>query len=1099
MSLRLLVLFLVATSWSAINAQTAVQNKTFAPDATTSSAASVAAAQPGSGKIVVTGRVTDSYGEPLVGASVTAGTQGTVTDIDGNYSISLSGPVTLTYKYIGYSSRDIKITRSCTQNIVLDEDEVLLNEMVVVGYATQKRINLTGAVSTVDVAKQLEARPITDIARGLQGSAPGLTVRTATGELGTDPTMKIRGVIGSVNGSSAPLILVDNVECNSLQNINPEDVESVSVLKDAASASIYGVKAAFGVVLITTKQAKKGDKVKITYSDNFSWRRPTVTPEIVKTYEGAEMSWQAGLRQNPNLSEQVNSCYLTWNLESIERMKEWERVYGGMNLSDELVLGRDFEIMDGKLYFYRSFDGADMFMKKNAFQQNHNLNISGSAGSTAYNVGLGYLGQDGIMKVNTDSYKRYNVSAGTNTSLGKYVDIRTKFLYTRYKLEDPYYFGPSSYYDEWYYLYRWPKIMPYGTYQGIPFRNAVTEIEQANRNEKTNNYLRVSLGTTIHIVKGLDFEGDYTFTHVNRYIRTNGGYAEGWNFWGGAGLRNEIWTLTSHDKVINQTQNSDFHVFNGLFRYNNTFKEAHEFGAILGVNLENYTDYGNTAERRGVLLVDHSELPLAFGEQYSNSQHDHEARLGFFARLNYAYKNRYLLELNGRYDGSSKFPQDKLWGFFPSMSAGWVISEESFMESLKPTLSMWKIRGSWGQIGNQDVASYEFLPLLTPTSYNWIINDTKVNSFGLPKALKNGFTWETITTTDIGTDIRLFNNRFGITFDWFKRVNSDMITAGEALPSTFGQSAPRENFGELTTKGWEISLDFHHHFNFGLGLNVTAYLSDAKIKYTKIPSTSRIITDVYEGKEYGEIWGYETDRLFQIDDFDVDPAGNYVLKEGIPSQAYFETDGWFFYGPGDVKYKDLNGDGVITPGKSTVEDHGDLKRIGNTCPRYEYGIRLDMDYKGIDLGIFLQGVGKRDYWGSGSIVIPGFNYLEAWYTHQLDYWTPENTDAFYPRLTNNGQSNNARNFLRQTRYLLDMSYCRVKNVTLGYTFPENWMRKIHLSKLRVYLSLENLFEFDHMGDVPIDPETQYKTGDGDYLGRSYPYSRTTSFGVQVTF
>ena len=1095
MSLRLLFLLSVMTIWSSLTAQPIM----VAPLAEASGGDKVAAAPQSTGKIVVTGRVTDKNGEPLPGASVTAGDQGTITDIDGNYSISLKSPATLSYQFVGYSTQEIKISGSCTRNIVLDEDEVLLNEMVVVGYATQKRINLTGAVSTVDVAKQLEARPITDIARGLQGSAPGLTVRTATGELGTDPTMKIRGIIGSVNGSSSPLILVDNVECNSLQNINPDDVESISVLKDAASASIYGVKAAFGVVLITTKQAKKGEKVKITYTDNFSWRRPTVTPEVVKTYEGAEMSWAAGLRQNPNLSEQVNSCYLTWNLESIERMKEWDRVYGGLNLSDELVLGRDFEIMDGKLYFYRGFDASDMFMKKNTFQQTHNLNISGSVSNTSYTVGLGYLGQDGIMKVNTDSYKRYNVSFGTNSTLNKYIDIRTKLLYTHYKLEDPYYFGPSSYYDEWYYLYRWPQIMPYGTYQGIPFRNSVTEIQQANRNVKSNNYMRITLGATAHIVEGLDFEADYTFTHVNRYVRTNGGQAEGWNFWGGSGLRNEVWTLTSHNKVINQTQNSDFHVFNGLFRYKNTFKEDHEFGALLGVNVEHYTEYGNTAERRDLLLIDHTELPLATGEQYSNSYHDHESRLGFFARLNYAYKNRYLLELNGRYDGSSKFPSDKLWGFFPSMSAGWVISEESFMESLKPALSLWKIRGSWGQIGNQDVGQYRFLPLLSSSTYNWIINDTKVMSFGLPTAIKDGFTWETITTTDIGTDIRLFSNRLGISFDWFKRVTSDMITDGEALPSTFGQTAPKENFGELTTKGWEISLDFHHHFNFGLGLNITAYLSDAKTKYTKIPSANRNINDVYEGKEYGEIWGYETDRLFQYDDFDVDPAGRYVLKDGIPSQSYFETDGWFFFGPGDVKYKDLNGDGVITPGNSTVENHGDLKRIGNSCPRYEYGIRLDMDYKGIDFGIFFQGVGKRDYWGSGSIVIPGFNYLEAWYTHQLDYWTPEHTDAFYPRLTNNGQSNNARNFLRQSRYLLNMAYCRLKNLTVGYSFPDNWMRKIHLQKLRLYVSLENLFEFDHMRDMPIDPETQYRTGDGDYLGRSYPYSRTASFGVQVTF
>lgn len=1098
-SLRLLVLLTVAVTWVSLNAQNVVQNKTIAPTTTSNGGASVTPAPQAGGKIVVTGRITDKNGEPLPGAAVIAGDQGTATDIDGNYTLSLKGPATVTYKYVGYADQVVNITKSGTRDIVLDEDGVLLNEMVVVGYGTQKRINLTGAVSTVDVAKQLEARPITDIARGLQGSAPGLTVRTATGELGTDPTMKIRGIIGSVNGDSSPLILVDNVECNSLQNINPEDVESISVLKDAASSSIYGVKAAFGVVLITTKQAKKGDKVKITYTDNFSWRRPTVTPEIVKTYEGAEMSWAAGLRQNPNLSEQVNSCYLTWNLESIERMKEWDRVYGGMNLSDELVLGRDFEIMDGKLYFYRAFDAPDMFIKKNAFQQSHNLNIGGTVGNTGFTVGLGYLGQDGVMKVNTDSYRRYNVSFGTNTSLGKYVDIRTKLLYSHYKLEDPYYFGPSSYYDEWYYLYRWPQIMPYGTYQGIPFRNSVTEIQQANRNVKSNNYMRISLGTTIHIYEGLNLEADYTYTHVNRYTRTNGGQAQGWNFWGGAGLRNEVWTASTHDKVVNGTDNSDMHVLNALLRYNNTFKEDHEFGAILGTNVEYYTNYGNTADRRNMLLFDHPEISLADGKEYVTSYHGHNSRLGFFARLNYAYKNKYLLELNGRLDGSSSFPRDQLWGFFPSMSAGWVISEENFMQNAKPYLSLWKIRGSWGQIGNQDVGKNAFLPLLEPYKSTWIVGDAKVISLGLPTAIKKGYTWETITTTDIGTDIRFFNNRFGISFDWFKRVNSNMITNGETLPSTFGQTEPKENYGELTTKGWEVSIDFHHHFNFGLGLNITAYLSDAKIKYTKINSAARLINDIYEGKEYGEIWGYETDRLFQIDDFDVDPSGKYVLKEGIPSQAYFETDGWFFFGPGDVKYKDLNGDGVINPGKSTVEDHGDLKRIGNTCPRYEYGIRLDMDFKGIDFGIFFQGVGKRDYWGSGSIIIPGFNYLEAWYTHQLDYWTPENTDAFYPRLTNNGQSNNARNFLRQSRYLLDMSYCRLKNLTIGYSFPEKWMHKIHLQKIRVYASFENLCEIDHMGNVPVDPETQYKTGDGDYLGRSYPYSRTASFGVQVTF
>ncbi len=1066
-------------------------------------AKSGAASSSSSSKTII-GTIVDDQGEPLIGANVRVkGNKyaGVISDVDGKFRLvgDFDSNTVLQFSYVGMTTKEVKLGNRSNISVTMDTNDELLDEVIVVGYGTQKKVNLTGAVSTVNVAKQLEARPITDVARGLQGSAPGLTVRTSTGEMGSDPSMKIRGVIGSVNGSSSPLILVDNVECNSLQNINPEDVESVSVLKDAASASIYGVKAAFGVVLITTKKAKKGEKFSISYSNNFSWKRPTVTPEIVETWQGAEMSWQAGLRQNPNLSEQTNACYLTWNLESIERMKEWQRVFGGYNLSPEYVQGRDFDIIDGKLYFYRSYDAADEFIKKNSFQQTHNISVSGSSGNTSYNLGLGYLGSEGIIKLNTDTYDRYNVSFSTNTTMSKYVDIRSKLLYTRYQYETPYSLSnTSSSYDEWYYFYRWPKIMPYGTYQGIPFHNVATEIEQANRNKKTNNYSRISLGTTLHIMPGLDFEADYTFTHVNRYNEINGGQAEGWNFWGGNGLVNEVWTSSSLNKAYRGNDNSDFHVLNALFRFNKDFKD-HTLGAIAGTNIEHYSSYGNTSERRDLLLIDRPEISLANGDQYATSYHTHEARAGYFARVNYMYKNRYLLEVNGRLDGSSNFPSDKQWGFFPSTSLGWIVSEESFMQGVKPYLSQLKIRGSWGQIGNQDVGSNMFRSILSPTTTTWIVGTTGERSFGLPTAIRDGFTWETITTTDLGFDMRFFNNRFGVTFDWFQRVNSDMITSGDALPSTFGQTAPKQNYGELTTKGWELALDFQHRFLFGLGLSVNAYISDAKAKYTKISGNSRLISGLYEGKEYGEIWGFETDRLFQESDFETDPSGNLVLKEGIPTQEYYETNGWFFYGPGDVKFKDLDGDGKITPGDATIDNPGDKKRIGNSTPRYEYGVRLDMNYKGFDLGVFLQGVGKRELWATGSIVVPGFNYLEAWYTHQLDYWTPENTNAFYPRLTNQGQSNNAMNFLPQTRYLLDMSYCRVKNVTLGYTFPSKWMKKVKISKCRLYVSLENLFEFDNLGDMPIDPETQTSGGDGGYLGRSYPYSRTTSFGLQVTF
>ena len=1052
-------------------------------------------------KRTVRGQILDESGNPLIGANVriVGGKEGVITDLSGNYTLSgdFNDNSVIEVSYVGMKTRTSRIGNRSKVDFALNSDSEVLDEVVVVGYGTQKKVNLTGAVSTVDVEKQLEARPITDVARGLQGSVPGLTIYTATGEMGTDPTMKIRGMVGSNLGSTAPLILVDNVECNSLQNINPEDIESVSVLKDAASASIYGVKAAFGVVLITTKKAKRGEKFSINYSNNFSWKRPTVTPEIVETWEGAEMSWAAGLRANPNLSEQTNSCYLSWNLESIERMKEWERVYGNVNLSPEMVLGRDFDIIDGKMYFYRSFDAPEMFIKKNSFQQNHNLSLSGSSGNTAYNLSLGYLGSEGIIKVNTDQYDRYNVTFGTNTELNKHFEVRSKLLYTRYEYDTPYNFGPSSSYDEWYYLYRWPKMMPYGTYHGIPFHNVVTEIEQANRNNKSNNYMRISVGGTAHIIPGLDFEADYTFTHVSRFTETNGGQVGGWNFWGGAGMKNEIWTAETHNKVVRATDMSDFHVLNALFRYNKELGK-HSLGAIAGANIEMYRSYGNTSERRDMILNNHPEISLTSGDQYASAYKTHEARAGYFLRLNYAFNNRYLLELNGRLDGSSNFPADQQWGFFPSGSAGWIMSEENFMQGLKPWLSHLKIRGSYGSIGNQSVGPNLFRPLLTPTTTTWVIGTTGERSFGLPTAIRDGFTWETITTGDIGIDMRFFDNRLGLSFDWYNRRNSNMIATGETLPATYGQTPPYRNYGELNTRGWEIALDFRHRFNNGLGISVNAYLSDARSFYDKLSTNSRALGS-YEGREYGEIWGFETDRFFTEDDFETDPSGKLVLKEGIPSQSYYETNGWFFYGPGDIKYKDLNGDGKITPGDNTIDDPGDKKIIGNSSPRYEYGARLDLDWKGVDLGIFIQGVGKRDYWGTGSVVIPGFNYLEAWYTHQLDYWTPDNRDAFYPALSNTGQSNQTQNFLPQTKYLLNMAYCRIKNITVGYTFPEKWTRKAKISKLRLYLSLENVFEFDHLGDIPIDPETRTSTGDGDYIGRSYPYSRNTSFGLQVTF
>src|SRR5690606_21446698 len=462
---------------------------------------------------------------------------------------------------------------------------------------------------------------------------------------------------------------------------------------------------------------------------------------------------------------------------------------------------------------------------------------------------------------------------------------------------------------------------------------------------------------------------------------------------------------------------------------------------------------------------------------------------------------------SARIDGSSRFPRNDQWATFPSVSAGWIASEEEFLEFARPYLSFLKVRGSYGLIGNQNVGANAFIATMPTSSSSWLIGEAFIPTVGTPGVISPTLTWETVKDLDFGVDMNFFNNNLTFTFDWFKRTTSDMLSAGSTLPSSFGATAPRRNFGEMETKGWEVELGYRHLFENGFAISANGQLSDFRERITKFANATRLISSNYEGRVIGEIWGYETDRFFTDNDFEQDGSGNlltddnghWIPRAGIADQTLYESS-WFFYGPGDIKYKDLNGDGIIDRGEGTVESPGDQKIIGNSNTRWQYGLRMDFGYKGFDLGFFLQGVGKRDLWASGSSFIPGFRPGEAWYQHQLDYWTPENPNAFYPRPTDQGQSNSIRNFMPQTKYLLDMSYLRVKNLTFGYTFPEKWVERAKVQNLRIFFSGENLFEFDNV-DMPIDPETDYTSwglNDGNSFGRVYPFKRTYSFGLQLT-
>lgn len=1063
----------------------------------------------------ISGMVVDSDGEPIIGASVMQkGTNtGTATDLDGRFTLKVKKGTPLTISYVGFEPQTVLASNN--MEVVLKSSTELLDEVVVVGYGVQKKVNLTGAVANIDVEEAVASRPITDIAKALQGVSPGVNVTTNLGGVGVESTIKLRGATGSLNatGGTSPLILVDNVEVPSLSMVNPDDIESISVLKDAASSSIYGTRAAWGVILITTKTGKKNEKPRISYSNNFAWSTPTTMPQVAKTYESAQAILLAAQRSNPSTTN-VSSVGYNVSAEAIEKMKEWDALYGGMSQEElgEMQLGRDFEQIGGKWYWYRSFDPLDMFLRDWTPQQKHNLSISGGSDKTTYNISMGYLDQNGIIKVNPDEYKRYTFNANVNTNIRDWWSVRANVMFTRSQKKEPYKYT-SGYSDLWYYLLRWPAFYPYGTYEGKPFRSAITEVQYANHEYTTRNFTRVNLGSTVSPIKGLDVNFDYTFALYNTYLKREGGEVYGYDFFNTNNpLQYTSLYSATHNRAIEDSEYTMINTFKAYATYAKTFNENHNLKVMVGMDAETREKLGHYSERLELVNLDKPEINLALGDQFVDGDpfHNDYAAAGVFGRINYDYQGLYLAELNARYDGSSLFPEGKKWAFFPSGSLGWRLSEENFMKWTKPALTDLKVRGSWGTIGNQDVASYSYLSIMSVgASSGWAVGGKELPYIGVPSVVSPALTWERVTTVDFGFDARLFDNALTITFDWYQRTTSGMHSPGETLPSTFGSSTmPKVNEGEMQGRGFEIAVGYQKEFACGLGLSVSANLSKVQEKITKYNNPNKNIYGNYEGKIIGEIWGYETDRLFQYDDCKeiVDPntgASVWVIdtdKPGIADQSLYET-GSFKYGPGDVKYKDLDGDGKITYGEETLENHGDLKRIGNTLPNFEYGFTIGLTYKGFDFSTFFQGVGSRDVWAVGQVGIPGYMPSEGWLAHQMDYWTPENTDAFYPRPTSHSWLNNAQNFLRQTRYLQDMSYLRCKNITLGYTFPEKWMNAITFTSGRVYVSAENVFEFEN-GYIPVDPETTENAAASNgslKFGKSYPFTRTVSFGLQLTF
>ena len=1048
------------------------------------------------------GVVVDAQGQPVPGASVIVKgtTLGTMTDASGQFNIATRSGATLEISCLGYAT--VEVAAKANLKIVLQEDSEYLDDVVVVGYGTQKKANLTGAVSTVDVSKTLDSKSTSSVGKALQGAVPGLTILNTSGDINAEPSIVIRG-IGTLSneGTSTPLYVVDGVPIDNISYLNPQDIASISVLKDAASSSIYGTRAAFGVVLITTKSASTIERAVVNYTNNFGWSQATDLPNYPTVLEQIKAMKEANDRSG--VESELFGMYIDSD-HFIEMATKWQQKHGGKSGYRKMVFGDDYDATG----YYADWDVQKIMFNRAAPSQNHTLSVQGTSGKTNYYMSLGYNKDQSIINFNPDKVEKYNATVNVSAQVLDWLQVGARINYSDKNYTHPYMRGGT-----YQYLWRWGSFFgPYGyfeeedgtRYDGrtmIGYRNTAGDCYNRTDNLRLGGFLKAD------IVKGLTLNADYTFTNKTTRYKGVGLPATIYNTWSVNPQKSVLSTTT-----FVETDRSFFynHVANAYLNYQFNLQEDHHFNVMAGANMDKSEYEYLYYERHDIMDLNMPELALSDSDYSYTHTHTHEGSVGFFGRVNYDYKGKYLAEFNIRRDGSSKFPSKDQWGTFMSGSLGYRISDEVFWEPIKPYVNNAKIRASYGEVGNQEVGSNMFLETMSKKTneVNWLgSGSSKYDYFTAPKLVSESLTWETIATTNIGLDLGFLKGDLNVTFDWFQRSTKGMLAPGKALPAVIGAGAAYENAGSLRTRGWELNIDWHHDFG-AFNLYAIANLSDYKTIVTSWDSNN-FINNNYTGKEYGEIWGFETDRYFTS-------AADVAASA---SQVGLET-GKFHYGAGDIKFVDQNNDNVIDWGQGTPENHGDLIKIGNTTPRYQYSLRIGGAWNGFDMDLYFQGVGKRNMWTQSAFVMPFMRGVDAIYSNQTSYVTAEQVatekidqSAAFPALYGGGGAARGTissdivdlgctNYYPQTKYLVNMAYLRLKNITIGYTLPKSLTQKAKIEKVRVYIAANNLVDIiNHNRGTGIDPEIN--TGVGSYgnavWGRTEPIFRTYSCGLQVTF
>ena len=1068
-------------------------------------------------KINVTGKVMDEQGLPIIGAGVMVEgtTTGVATDINGTYTINVASDATLSFQSIGYETVSVPVRGRARIDVTLATDSQLLEETVVVGYGTQKKANLTGAVEMVG-EDTFDGRPNANLAQMLQGRVANLNLKFTDGRPNSSPSFNIRGKTSIGQGGSA-LVLIDGVEGNA-SLLNPNDIESVSVLKDAASSAIYGSRAPYGVVLITTKSAKKGTAT-VNYQTNLSFETPTAMPSVVSDgYTWAEhfyKSWYNYKGSNPTAINKTMEFSTAW-LEEYRRRAE---------SGDYEILVSDGSIgTKGRwLYYPKGVDYYDALYKDFTFTQTHNLSVSGADDKFDYYVSARLYDNNGLFDstVNPDSYKMYNgrVKVGYQLTPWLKVTSNTSIAYSQYVMPETQSEAGGNIWrniaDEGHPCS--PILNPDGSlsYSGV---YSVGDILYGTSNRKyTNRQAENTIGAKATFFDNrLRLNADFTYraraydTHVHRLPTPFSRYE---------GVTESLAQIKGLADYISETLRAyDYVATNEYMEYEDKFGK-HNVKFLLGYNYERQTYRQTYAYNDGLLSPNVDNINLALGLDNKTVEGDFSRwrSAGAFFRVNYNFDERYLLEVNGRYDGSSKFPARQRWAFFPSVSAGWRISEEPWFNVDKSIVSNIKLRGSYGSLGNSNVGVYAYDETFD-FSDGVIINGQTVRYTSAPAPIPDSLTWETAQTLDGGLDLSFFNGRLTFTGDIYKRKTLNMYTVGPTLPDVFGASSPKGNYAEMTTRGFEIAVAWENSgtlagkpFKYGVNATLADYYSviDKYNNALKSLGDNAYNTSYYEGMRIGDIWGYVCNGLYQTQaEIDADEAMAQAAGQAHYNGRMQQTESYTVY-PGDMRFEDLNGNGYIDRGANTADDSGDRKVIGNSEPRYIYSFGFDVEWNGIFANAFFQGVGKQDwypdnesstFWGMYN---RPYNQMPTW--HLNNYWTEENPDAYLPRYTGYFAPFYKGRVNANTRYLQDASYIRLKSVQIGYNLPSKLTRKAGLEKVSVFVAGENLWTwspvYKHTRDVDVTANiygtdsTLSTTGDG----YNFPTMKSISLGVKVTF